>query len=161
MDIEFVGHLNLKLLSILRGGFFLVESFRGRNQHQIILGISIYYVKLLLNCKRQSDGRHHSAVGTNIVEVEAAFPAIFQPFVADLVAADLVFTDLRGNRTEVLRLVDVHALRVGVIAKALRLRPCDDRVALALEAAGRWVEFRRREQMQVGQSSAESGEVGK
>jgi hypothetical protein len=36
----------------------------------------------------------------DVVEVETAFPTIFQPLVEELISADLIFVDFRGIRSK-------------------------------------------------------------
>ena len=96
----------------------------------------------MLDGERMPDGCHHLAIGADVVVSKPAFLTIFQPLLEDLVAADSVLVYFPGKRPEILRSVDVQALLIRVIAKALRLRLCDSCVALALKSAGRRIEFR-------------------
>ena len=115
----------------------------------------------MLDGERTPKGRHYPAIDADVVQSQAALLAIFQPLLADLVSADPELVYFPGKRAEILGSVDVQALLIGVIAKALRLRLCDFRVACALEPAGRRIEFPGLEQMQPGQSRAEIGEFCK
>ena len=76
------------------------------------LGFGIYGVDLLLDGKRMPNGGHYAAIRADVVQSEAVLPAILQPLLADLVAADRVFVNLPGNRTEILGCVDVQAFVV-------------------------------------------------
>ena len=134
--------------------------FPSRAQHHILLGLRIQLVQLLLDAERQPDGRHHPAVGADVVEVETAVLAVFQPFVADLITADPVIVNLGRDGAEILSFVDVHALGISVIAEALGLRTGDNGIAVALEAAGWRVEFEGIEEVQDSQARTQGGDLG-
>ena len=68
----------------------------------------------------------NSAIGAYVIEIKAAFLAIFQPLVADLIAADMVCVNFWRDGAEILRFVDIQAARIRVIAKALRFCPHND-----------------------------------
>ena len=88
-------------------------------------------------------GGHHPAVGADVVKLQPALLAIFQPLVADLIAAYLVVVDLGRDRAKVLSFVDVHAFLIGVIAKAVGFRTRNDHVPFTIKLASRPIEFRR------------------
>ena len=49
----------------------------------------------LLNGDCVLNGRHYSAIGTDVVEIKATFLAVLQPFVADLITAYSVCVRVR------------------------------------------------------------------
>ena len=66
----------------------------------------------MLDGERTPDGGHYAAIGADVVQFKAALFSIFQPLLADLVAADPIFVDFLGNGTEILGCVDVQAFVV-------------------------------------------------
>ena len=60
------------------------------NGYSIGLNLGIKCVNLLLNRNCETEGCYNPAIGADVFEVEAAPLAVLQPYLADLVAANLV-----------------------------------------------------------------------
>ncbi len=82
----------------------------------------------------------------DVVKIENALPAVFEPFVEDLIAADLVFPHFRLYTLKILSLVDIDPLLFWVVALLLY-----SGISFALVAADGFVQFWRFEEMEVNQ----------
>lgn len=109
---------------------------------------------------RQGDER--ALVVAAVIGGEGALPAVFEPFVRHLVAADLVLPHGGGHGVEVLRVVDVDAAR-GAIVEEDEFRELRLHLAAAAdgEAVAHLQQVRRGggvQQMQGGEARAVGGQ---
>src|SRR5208283_5069620 len=80
-----------------------------RHFHNITFDSLIQGVNLGLDDNGTPEGDNDAAISANVVQFEPSFLTVFQPLLADLVAADMIAPNGIGHGGEVLCGVDVHA----------------------------------------------------
>ena len=104
----------------------------------------VHHINLRLDFYSFGEGRDDAAVMLDVLRTEEAFLAVFEPFVEDLIAADLIFPNLWFHALKILSLVDIGPLLFMIVC--LFFYPI---VSFSLEAADGLIQFRRLEQVQL------------
>ena len=81
----------------------------GKRQ-DLFFDFRVQAVDFLLNVDGQSQGRDHTAVGADLIQVETPFAPVLEPLLADLVPADAIGPYVLGHGREILRRIDMYPL---------------------------------------------------